>query len=72
MPEYLDPAGKWEHNSYRFQTREEAEANARDLLAALQADWGWRAEWRVVESDDPINAEYDYDKRDVIELEIEY
>jgi hypothetical protein len=47
----VDSSGKWYGNALRFATKEEAEGNA----AALA--WKWLAvrEWRVVESDDPVN-----------------
>ena len=38
-------------NNLAFATREEAEASARDLM------WRWMlvTDWRVVESDEPVN-----------------
>ena len=52
-PEVIaDASGKWCGNGRRFATREEAEANARDLMMR------WFAavlETRLVESDDPVN-----------------
>ena len=49
-----DFTGKWYGNALRFATREEAEANARDLA------WRWLAvrEWRAAESDEPVNYRY--------------
>lgn len=46
-----DNTGKWYDNALRFATREEAEAQVRDL------SYRWLAvrETRVVESDDPVN-----------------
>lgn len=51
-PEVIaDNSGEWVGNALRFATKEEAEANARDLA------WRWLAvrDHRVVESDDPVN-----------------
>jgi hypothetical protein len=49
-----DSTGQFAGNALRFATREEAEANVRDL------QWRWAAvrETRVVESDDPVNYRY--------------
>jgi hypothetical protein len=46
-----DSSGKFEGNGLRFATQPEAEAYARDLMAR----WTLVREWRVVESDDPVN-----------------
>lgn len=51
-PEVIaDSSGKWAGNALRFATREEAEANVRDLARR----WMLVRETRVVESDDPPN-----------------
>jgi hypothetical protein len=51
-PEVIaDNSGKWTANGLRFATREEAEANVRDLWSR----WTLVRETRVVESDDPVN-----------------
>ena len=51
-PEVVDDnSGKWAGNGLRFATREEAEANVRDL----RARWLLVTDTRVVESDDPVN-----------------
>src|SRR5229473_3394484 len=51
-PEVIaDASGKWCGNALRFATREEAEANVRDLMMR----WFAVRETRVVESDDPVN-----------------
>jgi hypothetical protein len=54
-PEVIaDSSGKWAGNALRFATREEAEANVRDLMMR----WFAVRETRVVESDDPANYRY--------------
>ena len=54
-PEVIaDPSGKWCGNALRFATREEAEANVRDLMMRWFAD----RETRIVESDYPVNYLY--------------
>jgi hypothetical protein len=51
-PEVIaDSSGKWCGNALRFATREEAEANVRDLMCR----WMAVREVRVVESDEPVN-----------------
>lgn len=51
-PEVItDSTGKWYRNALRFATREEAEANARDLMSR----WLLVRETRAVESSDPVN-----------------
>lgn len=45
-----DSTGKWYGNALRFATREEAEANAKDLAAR----WFAVLAWRVSESTDPV------------------
>lgn len=52
VPEVIaDNSGKWCGNGLRFATREEAEANVRDLMCR----WTLVRETRVVESTDPVN-----------------
>jgi hypothetical protein len=46
-----DSSGNWSGNALRFSTKEEAEANARDLMMR----WTLVRDIRVVESDDPVN-----------------
>jgi hypothetical protein len=54
-PEVIaDTSGKWVGNALRFATREEAEANVRDLMMR----WFAVHETRAVESDDPVNYRY--------------
>src|ERR1700730_13277048 len=54
-PEVIaDSSGKWVGNALRFSTREEAEANVRDLMMR----WFAVGETRVVVSDDPVNYRY--------------
>jgi hypothetical protein len=54
-PEVIaDASGKRCGNALCFATREEAEANVRDLMMRLFAV----RETRVVESDDPVNYRY--------------
>src|SRR5712692_783911 len=54
-PEVIaDTSGKWCGNALRFATREEAEANVRDLMMR----WFAVRETRIVESDDPVNYRY--------------
>ncbi len=51
-PEVIaDDSGKWAGNALRFATKEEAEANVRNLMMR----WLSVRETRVVESDDPVN-----------------
>ena len=49
-----DTSDKWCGNALRFATREETEANVRDLMMR----WFAVRETRVVESDDPANDRY--------------
>lgn len=42
---------KYHHNNLAFETREEAEASARDLASR----WMLVEDWRVDESDQPVN-----------------
>jgi len=54
-PEVIaDPSGEWCDNALRFATREEAEANVRDLMMR----WFAVRETRIVVSDDPVNYRY--------------
>jgi hypothetical protein len=54
-PEVIaDSSGEWCGNALRFATREEAEANVRDLSGR----WLAVRETRVVESDEPVNYSY--------------
>jgi hypothetical protein len=54
-PEVIaDSSGKWCGNALRFATRDEAEANARDLMMR----WLGVRETRVVECDEPVNYRY--------------
>jgi len=54
-PEVIaDNSGKWCGNALCFATKEEAEANVRDLMMR----WFAVRETRVVESDDPVNYRY--------------
>lgn len=51
-PEVIaDSTGKFTGNGLRFETKEEAEANVRDLFSR----WTLVTETRVVESPDPVN-----------------
>jgi hypothetical protein len=51
-PEVIaDISNKWCNNALRFATREEAEANVRDLMMR----WFAVRETRIVVSDDPVN-----------------
>ena len=54
-PEVIaDSSGQWCGNALRFATREEAEANIRDLMMR----WFAVRETRVLESNDPVNYRY--------------
>jgi len=54
-PEVIaDSSGQFVGNALRFATREEAEANVRDLAMR----WIAVRETRVVECDDPVNYRY--------------
>jgi hypothetical protein len=46
-----DSSGKWFGNELRFATEEEAKQYAIDLASR----WTLVTDWRVVESDDPVN-----------------
>lgn len=47
-----DPPGSWSSNALRFADKRIAEAYALDLAMR----WTAVRDWRVVESDDPVNA----------------
>lgn len=65
-PEVIaDSSGKWTPNGLRFATREEAEANVKDLSYR----WSAVREIRVVESDDPVN--YAWRNGKLVNLETE-
>lgn len=50
-PEVSTDGGKtFASNALRFATREEAEASAKDLMSR----WLLVTDWRVAESDDPV------------------
>ena len=51
-----DSSGQWCGNALRFGTREGAEADARDLMAR----WFAVRDWRVVESEDPVNVDWEW------------
>lgn len=51
---YLESDRKWCANGLVFATKEEAEANARDLLMR----WFVPSDSRAVESSDPVNYRY--------------
>ena len=54
-PEVIaDTSGNWCGNALRFATREEAEANVRDLMMR----WFAVRETRIVVSNDPVNYRY--------------
>jgi len=56
-PEVIsDSSGEWYGNALRFATREEAEANVKDLMMR----WFAVRETRVVESDEPVNYRWDF------------
>lgn len=58
-PEYIaDSSGTWADNALRFETRQEAEGNAKDLAGR----WLLVREWRVSESDDEPNYRWDNEK----------
>ncbi len=59
-PEVIaDSSGKWCGNALRFATYEEAEANAKDLMAR----WTLVTEFRAVESPDPVTYRYEPETR---------
>jgi hypothetical protein len=54
-PEVIaDDTGKWSRNGLRFATKEEADANVRDLYSR----WTAVREYRSVETDDPVNSKW--------------
>jgi len=46
-----DGGATFNENNLAFATREEAEASARDLMGR----WMLVTDWRVIESDEPVN-----------------
>lgn len=52
---------KWYDNSLAFATREEAEYSARDLMNR----WLLVVDWRVVESEQPVNYKLDLETGDL-------
>lgn len=57
-PEVSTDGGRTFHqNALAFATREEAEASARDLMSR----WMLVTDWRVVESDQPVNYRLRFD-----------
>lgn len=46
--------GKWSRNGLVFETQEEAERNAKDLMIR----WTMVEDSRATESDQPVNAKY--------------
>ena len=47
----IDGGAAFNENSLAFATRDEAEVSAKDLMAR----WMLVTDWRVVESDQPVN-----------------
>ena len=57
-PEVSTDGGRTFHqNALAFATREEAETSAKDLMAR----WMLVTDWRVIESDQPVNYRMRYD-----------
>jgi len=57
-PEVIaDSTGQWVGNALRFATKEEAEANVRNLSMR----WMMVRDTRVVESDEPVNYKWTSD-----------
>ena len=55
-PEVIaDSSGKWTRNALRFATKVEADANVRDLYSR----WTAVREYRSVETDEPVNYQWD-------------
>ena len=56
-----DNTGKWYDNALRFETKEEALENARDL------SYRWFAvrDFRATESPEPVNYQYDLKTREL-------
>ncbi len=62
-PEVIaDNSGQWTPNGLRFATKEEAEANARDLSMR----WFAVTDTRATESTDPVNYSYTNGKLEAI------
>jgi hypothetical protein len=67
-PEVIaDSSGKWCGNALRFATREEAEANVKELMMR----WVAVTDTRVVESGDPVNHRWDFEEQRLIEVATE-
>jgi len=65
-PEVIaDDTGQWLSNGLRFATREEAEAQVKDL------EWRWHAvtDTRVIECDDPVSHRFDFKSRAIETVE---
>ena len=58
---------KWYDNSLAFATREEAEYSARDLMNR----WPLVVDWRVVESEQPVNYKLDLGTGELMAVEEE-
>lgn len=52
-----DGGATFNENALAFATREEAETSAKDLMAR----WMLVTDWRVIESDQPVNYRMRYD-----------
>ena len=52
-----DGGATFNENNLAFATREEAEASAKDLMSR----WMLVTDWRVIESDQPVNYRMRYD-----------
>lgn len=64
-PEVIaDSSGQWAGNALRFPTKEEAEANVRDLMGR----WMLVRETRVVPSQDPPNYRWDPSQGGLVRL----
>ena len=61
-----DSSGKWVGNALRFSTREGAEADARDLMDR----WYAVRETRVVESEDPVNVDWEWAEVDGVPMRV--
>jgi hypothetical protein len=59
---------KWYDNAVRFKTRPEAEKYASDLFTR----WTTAEGWRVVETDDPVNAFWDLETGGMVWEEVCY
>jgi hypothetical protein len=60
-----DDTGKWCGNGLAFATKEEAEANARDLMGR----WILVTATRAVESDEPVNYRWTANGLEAVETE---